>query len=104
MADTQAKHDTVNKELVAVVGHIKNNGPHVVAQSALVISEDMITVLSELKRILKIAEGWPNMPLSPDELVVKNSVEYAVLVKLRADNQEALDAQAAKLAKKSRRT
>jgi hypothetical protein len=102
MADTHVKHDTLNKELVAVVGSIKRNGA--TAHATLEITEDMIAVLTELKRVIRLAESWVNIPDMPNELIVKNSVEYAVLLKLRQDTQKDLDAQAAKLAKKSRRT
>lgn len=104
MADSHVKHDTLNKELVAVVGRVKKTDASVIAHSALEIGEELLAVLSEIKRTLKAVECWTNKPESPGELVVRNSLEYAALCKLREDSQSTIDKQASKLAKKSHRS
>ena len=97
------KQEAVTKELIAVVGKIKKV-EGTATQGAMIITEDLLQVMSEIKSVLKHVYSWPLPPTGPSDLVAKNSAEYAVLVKMRSDAANVSDAAAAKLAKKVRRT
>jgi len=97
------KQEAVIKELVAVVGRIKKV-EGTVTQGNMVITEDLLMVMSEIKSVLKHTYAWSIPPSNPVDLVAKNNTEYAVLLKLRVDATNVSNAAAAKLAKKVQRT
>jgi hypothetical protein len=95
--------EAVTKELVAVVGKIKKV-EGTVTQGAMVVSEDLLMIMSEIKSILKQSSTWYMPPVLPSDLIVRNSTEYAVIVKLRSDAATVSDALASKLVKKVKHT
>lgn len=101
MAVPTVKHETIIKELVAVVGKVKRGDP-LVAHSSFEITEDLVSVLSDIKRLIRASDDWANKPVTPSELLTRNAVEFAVIQKLRNDTQDAIDQQAAKVSKKGR--